>query len=313
MKVRAACAATFTPRRVQQLRNRMVALSAGLLASLPDGGEWNVLEAYAEPLPAMITTDLIGLPIADWPRLKAWSDRFADLIGNFHQSREEAAVTAAALGEISDYLARELDEQRRRPRDGMIATLLADTRAESRLTDAEIIANVLISLVGGLGSTTHLINTGLAVLIESPGAIAALKRDPQALASGIEELLRYESPSQFSGRIAPHDLELSGQRIRRGDAIMAMTAAANRDPRVFADPDRLDIRRTPNRHLAFAWGPHFCFGATLARLACAIAYQALFDRLSQLRLADRPLEWRDNLSLRGLTALWVIPTLATEK
>lgn len=312
MKVRAACAATFTPRRVQQLRARMANLCADLLATMPNGSEWNVLERYAEPLPAMITTDLIGLPIEDWPKLKYWSDRFADLIGNFHQSPDEGAIVAEALAEICDYLARDFAEQRRHPRDGMIATLLAAGGAGSQLDDAQIMANVLISLVGGLGSTTHLINTGLATLIASPGAIAAIRRDPQAMASGIEELLRYESPSQFSGRIAPYDLELSGQQIRGGDAIMAMTGAANRDPTIFADPDRFEVGRTPNRHLAFAWGPHFCFGATLARLACSIAYDALFERVSALRFADRPREWRDNLSLRGLRALWVVPTLSTE-
>ncbi|MGN6376263.1 MAG: cytochrome P450 [Sphingomonas sp.] len=312
MKVRTACVATFTPRRVQQLRARMADLCADLLSTMIDEGEWNVLERFAEPLPAMITTDLIGLPIEDWPQLKRWSDRFADLIGNFHQSRDEAHEIAQALEEISDYLARAFAEQRRHPRDGMISMLLGTDGAPARLDDQQIMANVLISLVGGLGSTTHLINTGLAILIASPGAIAAMKRTPQAMASGIEELLRYESPSQFSGRIAPYDLELRGQRIGRGDAIMAMTAAANRDPAVFADPDRFDPLRSPNRHLAFAWGAHFCFGATLARLACAIAYEALFARVSSLRFADRPREWRDNLSLRGLRALWVVPTLSTE-
>ncbi|MGN6268814.1 MAG: cytochrome P450 [Sphingomonas sp.] len=311
LKVRAACLATFTPRRVQQLRARMADLCADLLATMPDEGEWNVLERFAEPLPAMITTDLIGLPIEDWPQLKRWSDKFADLIGNFHQSVDEARVIAEALEEISAYLARAFAEQRRHPRDGMIGTLLAAEGA-TRLDDRQIMANVLISLVGGLGSTTHLINTGLATLIASPGAIGAMKRSPQAMASGIEELLRYESPSQFSGRIAPYDLELQGHRIRRGDAIMAMTGAANRDPAVFADPDRFDVGRSPNRHLAFAWGPHFCFGATLARLACGIAYDALFTRVRALRFADRPREWRDNLSLRGLRALWIIPTLSTE-
>lgn len=312
MKVRAACVATFTPRRVQQLRARMADLCDDLLSTMPDEGEWNVLERFAEPLPAMITTDLVGLPIDDWPQLKQWSDRFADLIGNFHQSPDEARVVAQALEEISAYLDRAFAEQRRHPRDGMIGTLLAGDAGAARLDDRQIMANVLISLVGGLGSTTHLINTGLATLIANPGAIAAMKRTPQAMATGIEELLRYESPSQFSGRIAPHDLEIEGHRIGGGDAIMAMTGAANRDPRVFADPDRLDVGRSPNRHLAFAWGPHFCFGATLARLACAIAYEALFARVGALRFADRPREWRDNLSLRGLRALWVIPTRSTE-
>ena len=311
MKVRAACSATFTPRRVQQLRDRMTQLCADLLADLPDGEEWNVLEHFAEPVPAMITTDLIGLPIEDWPQLKRWSDTFADLIGNFHQSREDAAVIATALAEMTDYLAREIAGQRVAPRDGLIGSLLALDQA-SRFDDEQIIANVLISLVGGLGSTTHLINSGLVTLIRSPGAITAMQRDPRVMASGIEELLRYESPSQFSGRIAPCDIELAGRHIAKGDAMMAMTAAANRDPAMFADPDRFDVGRSPNRHLAFAWGPHFCFGATLARLATAIAYQSLFDRVESLALADRPLEWRDNLSLRGLRSLWIVPTLSKD-
>jgi cytochrome P450 len=149
-------------------------------------------------------------------------------------------------------------------------------------------------------------------LIRSPGAITAMQRDPRVMASGIEELLRYESPSQFSGRIAPCDIELAGRHIAKGDAMMAMTAAANRDPAMFADPDRFDVGRSPNRHLAFAWGPHFCFGATLARLATAIAYQSLFDRVESLALAHRPLEWRDNLSLRGLRSLWIVPTLSKD-
>ena len=312
MKVRAACAATFTPRRMQQLHARIEALCDDLLSLMPDGEEWNVLENYAEPLPAMITTDLIGLPIEDWRRLKRWSDDFADLIGNFHQDPDAAQAVARSLAEFEAYLAVQIAAQRETPRDGLIGALVAPDEPADRLDDAYIVANVLISLVGGLGSTTHLINTGLATLMARPDAITAMKQSPQVMASGIEELLRYESPSQFSGRIAPRDLELGGQRIAEGDAVMAMTAAANRDPAMFADPDRLDVRRSPNRHLAFAWGPHFCFGATLARLASAAAYRALFDRVSALAFAERPLEWRDNLSLRGLKALWIIPTRSRE-
>lgn len=312
MKVRAACAATFTPRRMQHLHARIEALCDDLLAAMPDGEDWNVLANYAEPLPAMITTDLIGLPIEDWRRLKRWSDDFADLIGNFHQSPDDAGAVARSLAEFEAYLETEIAAQRAAPRDGLIGALVAPDNPAARLDDAHIIANVLISLVGGLGSTTHLINTGLATLMARPDAIAVMRQSPPVMASGIEELLRHESPSQFSGRIAPCDLVLGGQHIAKGDAIMAMTAAANRDPAVFADPDRFDVHRSPNRHLAFAWGPHFCFGATLARLASAAAYRALFDRVSALAFADRPLEWRDNLSLRGLKSLWIVPTRARE-
>ena len=312
MRIRSACAAAFTPRRLQQLRTQVTTSARKLLATMRNGEPWNVLPTYAEPLPAMITTALIGLPVEDWRLLKRWSDDFADLIGNFHQSPEDGAAVAGSLAALDAYVARAIDEQRKHPRDGMIATLLAQ-RDGGGLDNAEIVANVLICLVGGLGSTTQLINTGLSLLIDRPSDMAAMRDDPETLASGIEELLRFESPSQFSGRIAATDMIIAGQRIARGDAIMAITAAANRDPRLFDDPNRLDVRRTPNRHLAFAWGAHFCFGATLARMTASIAFKTLFDAVSRLSFADRPLQWRDNLSLRGLTALWVTPELARDR
>lgn len=307
-RVRGACSATFTPKRIRALRERMERMCAELLAPLRDGREWNLLSDFAEPLPAMITTDLLGLPVEDWRQLKSWSDAASDLIGNFHQSTDEARRIEAAIDAIAHYASREIALQRRNPSDGLIGALVSAEGGDGSLSDDEIIANVVISLVGGLGSTTHLINSGLATLIAHPGTIAAIRRDPEMMASAIEELLRFESPSQFSGRIAPADYELAGCRIAKGDAVMVMTAAANRDPAIFADPDRLDLRRTPNRHLAFAWGPHFCIGATLARLACRVAFEALFARVDDLHLA-RPLVWRENLSLRGLQALWVVPSL----
>jgi cytochrome P450 len=257
----------------------------------------------------MITTEISGLPLADWRQLQIWSDDFAALIGNFHQSRSEGDRLAASLDAMTAYIADAIAEQRAGEGRGLIGALLAQDDADP-LDDAEIVANVIITLVGGLGTITNLISSGTATLTAHPEAMERMRREPAAMRGAVEEILRYETPSQFSGRIAPADVELGGQRIARGDAVMVMTAAANRDPLVFDDPERFDIARTPNRHLAFAWGPHFCFGAALARMQAGIAFEELLRRAATIELVGGPLEWRENLGLRGLTTLPVVTTLA---
>jgi cytochrome P450 len=309
MRVRAACSALFNPVRVRRLEHRMREICSGLIDRIAHDGAWDLHADYAEPLPAMITTEISGLPLADWRQLQIWSDDFAALIGNFHQSRSEGDRLAASLDAMTAYIADAIAEQRAGEGRGLIGALLAQDDADP-LDDAEIVANVIITLVGGLGTITNLISSGTATLTAHPEAMERMRREPAAMRGAVEEILRYETPSQFSGRIAPADVELGGQRIARGDAVMVMTAAANRDPLVFDDPERFDIARTPNRHLAFAWGPHFCFGAALARMQAGIAFEELLRRAATIELVGGPLEWRENLGLRGLTTLPVVTTLA---
>jgi cytochrome P450 len=158
-------------------------------------------------------------------------------------------------------------------------------------------------MVGGQETTTNLIGNGLLTLLRQPDKLAQLRDDPSIVESAVEELLRYESPSQHTGRLAPDDVVLGGQRIRKRDAVMAVMAAANRDPIRFPDPDLLDLKRQDNRHLAFGWAAHYCFGAPLARLEGQIAFTTLLRRLPELALAPGELTWRENLGLRGLKAL----------
>jgi len=160
-------------------------------------------------------------------------------------------------------------------------------------------------MVGGHETTTNLIGNGLLTLLGEPAALSQMRDDPAIMPTAIEELLRYESPVQTTARIAPEDTVLCDQPIEQGDAVIAVIAAANRDPERFADPDRLDLTRKDNRHLAFGWGSHFCFGAPLARIESEIAFHALLTRLPELELAGGPLQrdWRANLGLRGLMTL----------
>ncbi len=172
-----------------------------------------------------------------------------------------------------------------------------------RLTEEEIVANCIVTMVGGLETTTNLIANGMLSLLRNPGELARLREDRGLLAGAVEELLRYESPSQHTARLAPEDTVLGGKSIARRQAVIAVMAAGNRDPERFPDPDRLDLTRPDNRHLAFGWAAHFCFGAPLARLEGQIAFDALLTRFPVLELTDEPLVWRENLGLRGLKSL----------
>jgi len=171
-----------------------------------------------------------------------------------------------------------------------------------RLTEAEILANCIITMVGGQETTTNLIGNGVLSLLRHPEQLQKLRANPSLIPSAVEELLRFESPTQYTARLAPDDTELGGRRIAKRQATFAVLGAANRDPARFPEPDRLDIARPDNKHLAFGWGGHFCFGAPLARIEGQIAFEELL-RLENWSLDAAPLEWRSNLALRGLTAL----------
>jgi hypothetical protein len=172
-----------------------------------------------------------------------------------------------------------------------------------RLNDDEIVANCIVTMVGGLETTTNLIGNGMLSLLRNPDQLARLRDEPDIMPAAVEELLRYESPSQHTARLAPDDVELGGKKIRKRQAAIAVMAAGNRDPERFPDPDRLDFDRPNNNHLAFGWGAHFCFGAPLARAEGQIAFETLLRRFPVLEMTGEPLSWRANLGLRGLESL----------
>src|SRR5206468_7247116 len=169
-------------------------------------------------------------------------------------------------------------EQREHPRDGLIHALMTAEVEGSRLTEEEVIANVIVTMVGGQETTTNLIGNGVLSLLRHPDQLQKLREDSSLIPSAVEELLRYESPSQHTARLAPDDVELGGRRIPKRQAVIAVMAAGNRDPERFPEPDRLDLGRADNRHLSFGWGAHFCFGAPLARIEGQVALAALVKR-----------------------------------
>jgi pimeloyl-[acyl-carrier protein] synthase len=210
-----------------------------------------------------------------------------------------------SVQEMTAYFQSSIRELRRQPREGLIYDFLTAEIAGDMFTEEEIIANCIITMVGGQETTTNLIGNGILTLLRNPAELGCLCADWSLGVSAVEELLRYDSPSQHTARIAPDDFTLGDKEIRKRDAIIAVMGAANRDPERFPEPDRLDITRKDNRHVAFGWGAHFCFGAPLARLEAQIAFSTVFRRFPSLTLEPLPLVWRQNLGLRGLKALQV--------
>lgn len=302
-RLRKLASTAFTPRRVEALRSHIRDIANRLVDEVIAAGRMEVIADLAAPLPAIVTAELFGVPSEDHARLKDWSADFAEMLGNFQHNPDRFARALAAAEGMSAYFQEQIVVHRRQPRDGLIQALIDAEVDGSTLTVDELVANLIVTMVGGQETTTNLIGNGLLSLLRWPEQLERLASDRSLLASAVEELLRFEAPSQHTARLAPQDLELGGRTIKKRQAVIAVMAAANRDPARFPDPDRLDLGRTDNRHMSFGWGPHFCFGAPLARLEGQIVFETVLDRMHDLALEPGPLAWRTNLGLRGLTAL----------
>jgi cytochrome P450 len=304
-RIRGLASRAFTPRRVEILRGHIQDITDSLLDEVQSTGHMEVLADLGRPLPAIVTEELIGLPIADREQLTCWSTDFAEVLGNFQHNPDRAERVLRSVNEMVAYFQAAVREHRAHPREDLISAFVAAEIDGDRLTDEEIVANTIVTMVGGQETTTNLIGNGLLTLLRHPAQWEELKVEPDLMPSAVEELLRFESPSQHTARLAPDDVELGGKLIGKRQAVIAVMGAANRDPERFPEPDRLDFNRQDNRHVAFAWASHYCFGAPLARIEGQIAFERVLRRMPNLRLKPGPLTWRTNMGLRGLTALEV--------
>jgi len=305
-RLRALAAAAFTPSRAEALRSHIQDIVDGLIDAVLPRGRMEVISDLGDLLPATVTAELMGVPVADRDQLKAWSKDFSEMLGNFQHNPGRGALMLKTIEEMTTYFRARLREQERQPREGVIQALMSAEIDGDRLSEEEVIANSIITMTGGQETTTNLIGNGLLSLLRNPGELELLRADPTLLPSAVEELLRYESPIQYTTRLAPADVELGDRAVRKRQAVVALMGAANRDPEHFPDPDRLDIRRRDDRHLAFGWAAHYCFGAPLARLEAQVAFSTIFRRLPNLALEPAPLVWRRNMAFRGLEALPVV-------
>lgn len=303
-RMRRLMAYAFTPRATDSMAERVAAVVQQTLASLPAQGPVELIEGFARPLPALVICTLLDVPSPDIPMIQRWSTAIAEHIEPT-TTPDQIDAAEAAYGEFKTYLLDFVAQRRGMTGEGLIDLLIrAESETES-LTPAELVANLVLLLIAGHETTTHLIGNGLLALLRHPDQLALLRRHPELDASAVEECLRYDSPVNTNGRVPSEDLEVAGKLIKKGQLILCMLGAANRDPEVFAEPDRLDITRNPNPHQSFGGGVHFCIGASLARLEARLAFRALLDRYADITLDESRVKWRDRMNLRGLDALWL--------
>jgi len=302
-RLRSLAAYAFTPGRVEVLRGHIREITNRLLDAVETRGRMDVIADLGEPLPCIVTAEMLGVPVEDHQQLKVWSQDFAEMLGNFQHNPDRVPRVLKSVKEMTAYFRSAVNERRLHPREGLVSSLMNAEIQGDRLTEEEVIANCIVTMVGGQETTTNLIGNGVLSLLRNPDQMEKLRNDLSLIPSAVEELLRYESPSQHTARLAPEDTILGGKRIQKRQAVIAVMAAGNRDPERFPDPDRLDICRADNRHLAFGWAAHFCFGAALARIEGQTALETMLRRLSNWTLEPGTLAWRTNLGLRGLTKL----------
>jgi pimeloyl-[acyl-carrier protein] synthase len=302
-RLRGLASVAFTPQRVRALRSHIQEIVDQLLDRVVSRGRIDLIADFAAPMPAIVTAEMLGVPTEDHTDLKKWSADFAEMLGNFQHNPDHIPRVLESTNNLVTYFQTAIGKMRENPREGLIHSFMTAEIDGDRLSEDEIVANCIVTMVGGQETTTNLIGNGLLTLMRNREQLDRLRNDSSLIVSAVEELLRYESPSQHTGRIAREDVEIGGKQIRKGQAVMAIMAAGNRDPERFADPDTLILDRKDNKHLAFGWSSHFCFGAPLARMEGQIAFETILRRLPNLEVVPGPLTWRDNSGLRGLTAL----------
>ncbi|MER7165765.1 cytochrome P450 [Micromonospora sp. NPDC000207] len=305
--------AAFTPQYVETLRPGVQAITDQLVDGLlarPDR-TFDLVEDFAVPLPLTVMSDMLGIPRDDRNRFRLWSELLLSLDPTSAQSAPAGMSPMDVMAEIEKfvgYLDALIVAKRADPGDDLISRMTLAEADGERMTDDELLKMVALLVVGGLGTTQHLIGNMVLALFRNPEQLELLRADPGLAPSAVEEMLRFHGPIEISfPRFAAEDTEIAGQPIARGEMIIAVLAAADRDPARFTDPDRLDIRRSGNRHLAFGRGAHMCLGAPLARVEGQIALTTLLARMPQLRPANEPVDaaWRPGLTLRGLSSLSV--------
>ena len=295
----------FTPRVVEILRPHIQQIVDGLLDRAQDAGEMDLIEDFAYPLPVIVICEMLGVPLEDRERFKTWGldiARGLDAIW-LPPDSEVAKRSLAARHQLAEYFRGLIALRRAEPRADMLSDLIAAEEAGDKLSEEELLATCILLLVAGHETTVNLIGNGTLALLRHPAELRRLQQDPGLIASAVEELLRFDGPVQRTARIPSEDVVIGGRTIAKGEMVMPFIGAADRDPAQFPDPDRLDITRGDNRHIAFGWGIHFCLGAPLARVEGQIAIGTLVKRLPELRLATEKPEFRQSLTLRGLSAL----------
>ena len=292
----------FTPRAIRKMRAYVQDIVDRLIDEQLERGAMDVIWDFSYPLPVTVIAEMMGIPVADHAKFKAWSGEIVGFMATPKPSPEVLLKSQDALLAMQQYFRDIYALRRRQPEDDLISALVGAELEGDKLSEEEMVSSCVTILIGGHETTTYLIANGIYALLQHPRQLRRLRDNLELAESATEEFLRYEGPFQRNRRIATRDVEIGAAAIKKGQLIVQFLGAANRDPAQFSHPDALDITRSPNKHLAFGYGPHFCLGAPLARLEAPIAFRSLLTKLKRIRLAQEQLEWNSAL-FRGLTSL----------
>ena len=304
-RLRALVSRAFTPRVVEVMRPHIQEIVDGLLDRVDGARAMDVIEDLAYPLPVTVICEMLGVPAADQDIFKTWSTDIARSLDAAILPADSDAIPRgrdARLG-LADYFRSLIATRRKDPKPDLLSALIAAEEAGNKLSEGELVSTCMLLLIAGHETTVNLIGNGLLALLQHPDQLRALRDDPELIQTGVEELLRFDGPVQRTGRMTTAEVEIGDKRIPRDSVVVSVIGAANRDPKQFADPDRLDVSRKDNRHIAFGFGIHFCLGAPLARLEGQIALGTLLRRMPKLALVSDVPEWRESSTLRGLKSL----------
>jgi cytochrome P450 len=304
-RLRRLVSAAFTPRYVEGLRPMVQDMAERLLDRVQDQGQMELVEDYAFALPINVISVMLGIPDADWPQIRLWSEALA----NSMASGGHTPGSGDFMQDFGAYAAHLVEEKRRNPSDDLISQLIAIEEEGDRLSSRELFTMITLLIVGGHETTSNLIGTGVLLLLDHPEQLEKLKADLSLVPAAVEELLRFNGPATIAApRFATEEIELAGKTIKKGDVLIVALSSANHDEAAFTRPEELDIARTLSRHLAFGQGIHICLGAPLARLEGEIALTTLLKRLPNLQLAvpREQITWRISSNLRGVMALPVV-------
>lgn len=289
----------FTPGMVTSLEPGIRATLDHILGGLDPRREMDFMKDVAVLLPAYVILDMMDVPREDFPRIKVWSDWLRLFIGTAQGEGDKYRKAREGADLMSAYFRAIIGRRRAAPGTDVISRMVAATDEAGALSEDELVACCMLFLFGGHETTTNLLGSAVAALITHPEQLRRLHAEPGLIQPAVEEFLRYDGPSNSMVRLVATDHELRGKALRRGERVFAMINAANRDPRQFEQPHKLDLGRKPNRHLTFGQGVHFCLGAPLARLEARICIGELVRRFPQMRAGSSEPQWLDALIMRG--------------
>ena len=290
-RLRSVVVKEFTPTVVEQMRPRMQEVVNSLIDAVEKKGEMDIVSDFAAALPIGVIAEILGVPPSDRHLFKKWTDAILSFQGVNKPSEADLSRAQSGLLEIRPYLINMINERRMHPRQDLMSKFVAAEAAGNRISESELINTCVTLFTAGHETTLSLISNTIYTLLSHPDQLELLRKTPELLKATIEESLRYESPVSRQARLMKTDAELGGKQLKKGQMVFQMLGAANRDPAYFVDPDKFDIQRENNRHIAFGQGAHFCVGSTLARTEGFVAVGTLIKRLPRLRLLDPRPNW----------------------